>query len=146
MLSTLPTAKTKTKKQYRGVTRVTRVIQKLAFWVPLIIMIAMIILAIFANFIAPHDPNLPKITDRYTPPVFMEGGKSEYLLGTDQIGRDILSRLIYGARVSLSVSLLVILITAAIGTMLGIAAGYSGGRADAIIMRVVDMALSFPGL
>jgi peptide/nickel transport system permease protein len=146
MLSTLPTAKTKTKKQYRGVTGATRVIQKLAFWVPLIIMVIMIIMAIFANFIAPHDPNYGKITDRYLPPSFMEGGKSDYFLGTDQIGRDILSRIIYGARVSLSVSLLVILITAAIGTTLGIAAGYGGGRADAIIMRIVDMALSFPGL
>jgi len=76
----------------------------------------------------------------------MEGGKSEYLLGTDKLGRDILSRVIYGARVSLSVSLMAIFITAAIGTVLGITAGYLGGRTDGFIMRVVDMALSFPGL
>jgi peptide/nickel transport system permease protein len=147
MLSTLPVStKVKARKQYRGVTRSTRISQKIAFWVPLIIMAIMIIMAIFANFIAPHDPNLGKITERYLPPAFMEGGKSSHLLGTDQIGRDILSRIIYGSRVSLSVSLIVICITAAIGTALGIAAGYGGGRVDAVSMRIVDMALSFPGL
>ena len=76
----------------------------------------------------------------------MAGGKSDYLLGTDKLGRDILSRLIFGARVSLSVSLLAILITASIGTILGILAGYFRGRFEAVIMRIVDMALSFPGL
>jgi len=147
MLSTMPIGeKVKAKKKYRGVTRVARVIQKFAFWVPLIIMVIMIIMAIFAPLIAPHDPNLGKITERYLPPSFMEGGKSNHLLGTDQIGRDVLRRLIYGARVSLSVSLFVICITGAIGTMLGIVAGFGGGRTDAIIMRVVDVALSFPGL
>ncbi|MGD9118800.1 MAG: ABC transporter permease [Dehalococcoidia bacterium] len=80
------------------------------------------------------------------PPAFIEGGKSDYWLGTDQLGRDILSRLIYGARISLSVSFLAICITAGIGTVLGITAGYAGGRIDGFIMRTVDMALSFPGL
>jgi peptide/nickel transport system permease protein len=155
MYTTPTTVKLKGKKQYRGVTRTTRVIQRLAFYIPLIVMITMVILAIFANLswmglpnigIAPHDPTVTKITDRYLPPAFMEGGKSTYLLGTDQLGRDILSRLIYGARVSLSVSLIAIFITASIGTSLGIMAGYAGGRIDALIMRTVDVALSFPGL
>jgi peptide/nickel transport system permease protein len=136
----------KAKKQYRGVTKTARVIQNLSFFLPLIVMATMIVLALFANFIAPHDPTVGKITDRYSPPAFMEGGKSDYFLGTDQLGRDILSRLIYGARISLSVSILAIFITASIGTILGIIAGYSGGRTDALIMRTVDMALSFPGL
>jgi peptide/nickel transport system permease protein len=146
MLSTLPTTKDKTKKRYHGITRATKVMRNLTLILPLIIMLGMIFLAIFAPFIAPHDPTQGKITDRYLPPAFMEGGKSDFLLGTDQIGRDILSRAIYGARVSLSVSLLVIFVTAAIGTTMGIAAGYGGGRTDAILMRVVDVALSFPGL
>ena len=136
----------KQKKQYRGVSKATRFIQSLALWIPLVIIALMIILAIFAPWISPHDPTQGKITDRYTPPAFMAGGKSAYLLGTDQLGRDIMSRIIYGARISLSVSLLAIVITASIGTVLGIAAGYGGGRIDAVIMRIVDVALSFPGL
>jgi peptide/nickel transport system permease protein len=155
MLNSLPIGETKGKKQYRGLTRTTRIIQNLAFYIPLFVMAVMIILAIFANLawlglpnvgIAPHDPTVGKITDRYLPPAFMEGGKSDYLLGTDQLGRDILSRLIFGARVSLSVSFLAICITAGVGTVLGITAGYAGGRVDAFIMRTVDVALSFPAL
>jgi peptide/nickel transport system permease protein len=146
MLTTLPITEKKTKKQYRGISRATRIIQNLALWIPATIMVIMVILAVFAPWIAPHDPTLGKITDRYSPPAFMEGGKSDYWLGTDQLGRDILSRLIYGARVSLSVSFLAILITASIGTVLGITAGYGGGRIDAFIMRTVDVALSFPAL
>jgi peptide/nickel transport system permease protein len=146
MLSTIPTVKVKTKKQYRGVTRATRIMRNLTLILPLIIMVVMIIFAIFAGVISPHDPNTGKITDRYKPPVFMSGGSGTYLLGTDRLGRDIFSRVVYGARVSLSVSLLVIIITASIGTLLGIFAGYMGGRTEALIMRIVDMALSFPGL
>jgi peptide/nickel transport system permease protein len=146
MLTTLSITEKKTKKQYRGISRATRIIQNLALWIPATIMVIMVILAVFAPWIAPHDPTLGKITDRYSPPAFMEGGKSDYWLGTDQLGRDILSRLIYGARVSLSVSFLAILITASIGTVLGITAGYGGGRIDAFIMRTVDVALSFPAL
>jgi peptide/nickel transport system permease protein len=146
MLTTLSTEKKKTKKQYRGVSRATRVIQNLALWIPTVVMAIMIILAVFAPWIAPHDPTVGRITDRYLPPAFIEGGKSTYFLGTDQLGRDILSRLIYGARISLSVSLFAIFITASIGTILGIIAGYGGGRTDAIVMRIVDVALSFPGL
>jgi peptide/nickel transport system permease protein len=155
MLSTMPTTKVKKKKQYHGLTRATKIFRTLMFIIPAAIFLVMIIFAVFADLgwmglpdvsIAPHDPNAQAMRDRYLPPSFMEGGKSDYLLGTDKFGRDILSRIIYGARVSLSVSLLAIFITAAIGTGLGILAGYVGGRWDAIIMRIVDMALSFPGL
>jgi peptide/nickel transport system permease protein len=159
MLSTLQvgTKTKKIKKQYRGVTRATRVMRGFALWVPAIIMAVMIIFAIFSPWIAPHDPTVGDIKIRYLTPGFSSerlnsAGKivtvpsNDYVLGTDQLGRDILSRLIYGARISLSVSLIAILITAGIGTILGIAAGYGGGRTDAIIMRIVDVALSFPGL
>ncbi len=157
MLSTLPFVKKKAKKQYRGVTRTARIIQGFAFWIPLIVMVAMIIAALFANWIAPHDPNQGNIRERLLTPGFSSERlnylgdtvvvpSNDYILGTDLIGRDVLSRIIYGARISLSVSLLIILITGGIGTMLGILAGYAGGRTDAIIMRIVDVALSFPGL
>jgi peptide/nickel transport system permease protein len=76
----------------------------------------------------------------------MEGGTTRHLLGTDGLGRDILSRLIYGSRVSLSVSMLVIAITASIGTALGIVAGYLGGRLESFLMRITDVSMAFPGL
>jgi peptide/nickel transport system permease protein len=147
--------KEKTKKQYRGLTRTTRIVRNLTLIIPAAIMAIMVIIAIFANLgwmglpnvgLAPHDPTIGVFTDKLLPPSFLEGGKSDYFLGTDRLGRDILSRVIYGARVSLSVSLLSIFITAIIGTALGIFAGYVGGRLEAVIMRIVDMALSFPGL
>ncbi|MGD0779868.1 MAG: ABC transporter permease [Dehalococcoidales bacterium] len=155
MINILPTINVKKKKQYRGITRATRIVRNLAFIIPAAIMALMVIMAIFADLswmglpnvgIAPHDPNAQVMTNRYLPPSFMEGGKSEYLLGTDKFGRDILSRVIFGARVSLSVSLIAIFITAFVGTALGILAGYVGGRFEGLIMRIVDMALSFPFL
>ena len=144
-----------TRKKFTKSLRLTRITQNLTLILPSIILAGMVIIAIFANLswlglpdvgIAPHDPNAITITDRYLPPSFMEGGKSAYFLGTDRLGRDVLSRIIFGSRVSLSVSLLAIFITASIGTALGILSGYLGGRLDALIMRVVDTALSFPGL
>jgi peptide/nickel transport system permease protein len=155
MLSIIPDVEEKTGKHYRGVTRATRIVRNLMLIIPATIMLLMVICAIFANLgwmglpdvgIAPYDPNKQVVRDRFLPPAFIEGGKSDYFLGTDKLGRDILSRVIYGARVSLSVSLLAIFITAAIGTILGILAGYVGGRVDGFIMRIVDMALSFPNL
>src|SRR4030042_399798 len=146
MSNTLTIVRPQGKKQYRGITRSTRIIQGLALYIPLVIMIFMIILAVFAPLISPHNPTTGKITDRYLPPAFMEGGKGDYWLGTDQLGRDILSRLIYGARISLSVSVFAIAITAGIRTLPGMVAGYAGGRTDAFIMRTVDVALSFPGI
>lgn len=145
----------KKQKVYTGLPLRARILRGLSLWVPAVIMFIMIILALFADLswvglpevsIAPHDPEIGNMRDRLLPPSWMEDGKSDYLLGTDRLGRDVLSRLIYGARISLSVSLLVIAITAAIGTMLGVFAGYVGGRIEGFTMRVVDVALSFPGL
>jgi peptide/nickel transport system permease protein len=156
MLSIIPTTlEEKPRKKYTGLSRRTRITRNLTLIIPAIIMFLLVIMALFANLswlglpkvgLAPHDPNSGAIRDKLLPPAFVEGGKSEYLLGTDRLGRDILSRVIFGARISLSVSLIVIFITAFIGTMLGIIAGYAGGRVDAFIMRITDMALSFPGL
>jgi peptide/nickel transport system permease protein len=156
MLNTIPeTTEEKPKKKFTGLSLRARVIRKLSLIAPLIIFAIMIITAIFADLswiglpdvgLSPHDPNGIVIRDRFLPPAFMEGGKSDYLLGTDKLGRDILSRIIHGSRISLSISMLVISITAFIGTILGIFAGYAGGRTDGFIMRATDVALSFPGL
>jgi peptide/nickel transport system permease protein len=145
----------RTRKKYLGIIRRTQLTQKLTLIIPSIILALFVIMAIFANLawlglpkvgLAPHNPNLVTMKDQFLPPAFIAGGKSTYLLGTDKLGRDILSRMIYGSRISLSISILVILITAFVGTVLGIFAGYKGGRVDGFIMRVTDVALSFPGL
>jgi peptide/nickel transport system permease protein len=156
MFSIIPSAGEKTKKIYTGgLSRRARITRNLTLIIPAAILAIMVILAIFADLswlglpnvgLAPHNPNTGVITDRFLPPAFMEGGNSNYLLGTDRLGRDVLSRVIHGARISLSISMLVIFITAFIGTVLGIISGYLGGRIDGFIMRITDMALSFPGI
>jgi peptide/nickel transport system permease protein len=133
-------------KKYTGVSRRTRFIKNLTLYIPLTILVILVITAIFAPLLAPYDPVKTNMLERRLPPVFMEGGSSAHLLGTDNLGRDILSRLIYGGRVSLSVSLLVIFITATIGTIMGIVSGYLGGRIDGFLMRLTDVAMSFPPL
>ncbi len=112
--------------------------------IPVIIFSLVVISAIFAPLISPYPPTKIAMLDRLIPPFFMNGGSASHILGTDALGRDILSRIIYGARVSLSYSLVVIFITATIGTILGIISGYFGGRVDSVIMRITDVALSTP--
>jgi peptide/nickel transport system permease protein len=103
--------------------------------------------AIFAGVIAPHDPTLPvKGANVFDPPFWMEGGNMAAPLGTDFQGRDILSRLIYGARVSLVVGLMGTLVAGGIGTAMGILSGYVGGWVDQIIMRVTDAWLALPAI
>jgi len=109
-----------------------------------ILVIVLVIPAIFAPWVAPHDPFLGTLSNRLTPPVWQDGGTMEHILGTDKLGRDILSRIIYGARVSLTVSLIAIFVGGIIGTVLGLISGYFGGKTDAVIMRLVDISLSLP--
>lgn len=142
----LKRAKEKPKKQYRGLTGWGRFIKNLTMILPVTVLSLLIFCAIFADVIAPYPYDETSLPERRMPPAWVEGGSTEHFLGTDTLGRDILSRAIYGARVSLSVSLLAIAITATVGTILGIIAGYSGGRIDAFIMRITDMAMSFPPL
>jgi peptide/nickel transport system permease protein len=155
IFSLTPTIDDKPVKKYTGLSRHARILRMMSLVIPLIIMILLVLMAIFADLawigqpdigLAPKDPNDGVARDKLLPPSFLEGGKSEYFLGPDRLGRDVLSRLVHGARVSLSVSLMVIAITSSIGTVLGIIAGYRGGRTEDFIMRVVDTALSFPGL
>ena len=113
--------------------------------VPLfILMFFLVIPALLAPQVAPHDPLKGSLSKRLKAPVWQEGGSLEYPLGTDKLGRDILSRMIYGARVSLAVSLVAIFVGGAIGTSLGLTSGYFGGRVDALLMRLVDISLSLP--
>jgi peptide/nickel transport system permease protein len=110
------------------------------FWVGLVLLAAIIVVAVFAPLIAPHDPLEQNIVVRLEPP------SAEFLLGTDGYGRDVLSRLIYGARISLVVGFLAILVAMVIGAIIGIVAGYVGGRFDQIVMGLLDVMLSFPTL
>lgn len=100
--------------------------------------------AIFAPLVATHDPLEQDIISRLTPPSFLEGGDSTYLLGTDQLGRDLYSRIIYGARISLTIGLSAVLVSMVIGVLLGMAAGYFGGKVDAVVDFLVNAMLAFP--
>jgi len=105
--------------------------------------------ALFAPWVAPHNPNdlaALDLMDATLPPAWMADGKARYLLGTDDQGRDILSALMYGARISLLVGLASVLLSMVIGVGLGLLAGFVGGRTDAFIMRVCDVMLSFPAI
>jgi len=100
--------------------------------------------ATLAPLVAPHSPVSVNIRHRLAPPAWMEGGSAEHLLGTDQIGRDLLSRMIYGGRVSLVIGVSAVLISATLGVLLGLGAGYFGGRADWTVMTLVNVMLTFP--
>ena len=104
------------------------------------------VLAVFAPWIAPHDPYETDLFRRLQPPAWEEGGDIAFLLGCDALGRDVLSRLIHGTRVSIAVGLAVILIATTIGTLAGLTAGYLRGVPDAIISRLCDILLGFPYL
>src|SRR5438445_6215614 len=112
-----------------------------------VILGGLVLVAVFADLIAPYDPTLPvKGANVFDPPFWMDGGSASALLGTDFQGRDILSRLIYGARVSLIVGLMGTLVAGTVGTGMGILSGYVGGWVDQIIMRVTDAWLALPAI
>ena len=121
-----------------------------------ILLLVLVLPAILADWVAPHDPVVGSLSDRLTPPFWVEaegegifatpGGSVEHILGTDKQGRDILSRIIYGARVSLTVAAISIFLAGTIGTTLGMVAGYFGGNIDHIVMRAVDICLSMPAI
>lgn len=105
-----------------------------------------ILIAVLADFIAPYSPVEQFRDALLVPPSWAEGGSSAYLLGTDAVGRDILSRLIYGARLSLFVGMLVVTLSLGTGILLGLIAGYCRGRTEMVIMRLVDIMLAMPSL
>ncbi|OWQ83548.1 ABC transporter permease [Roseateles aquatilis] len=108
-----------------------------------------VVCAVFANWIAPHDPfdlAALELMDSRLPPAWSDGGSTKYLLGTDDQGRDLLSAIMYGARISLLVGVASVLLSMLIGVALGLLAGFVGGKVDAFIMRVCDVMLSFPSI
>jgi dipeptide transport system permease protein len=108
--------------------------------------VSLVLIAIFAPWIAPHDPSMQYRDAFLTPPVWEEGGTWKFLLGTDAIGRDILSRLMHGARYSLVIGAVVVALALTGGVILGLIAGYMRGWVDSVIMRVMDIVLAFPSL
>ena len=108
------------------------------------VLAALVLTALFAAYLAPHSPTDGDITQKLIPPVWTAGGESSHPLGTDRFGRDVLSRIIYGSRISLLVSLIAIGVAGTFGTLLGLIAGYRGGLTDTLLMRLTDIGLSLP--
>ena len=109
-----------------------------------LVLLVVIGAAVAAPQVAPHDPARQSLLRRLTPPVWEKGGNAAYPLGTDQVGRDMLSRLIHGARISLLVGTAAVVVSLAVGVTLGLLSGFVGGRVDTTVMTVVDVFLSFP--
>jgi peptide/nickel transport system permease protein len=114
--------------------------------VPLVIVGVLLVCALLAPLLSPHSPLEGSLGDRLAPPMGMEGAKPGHFLGTDRHGRDTLSRLIHGARISLSVSVVGIVLTGTLGSFVGLLAGFLGGWTDTLLMRLVDVSLSLPGI
>jgi dipeptide transport system permease protein len=112
----------------------------------LVVFVALVIVAVFAPVVAPYLPNEQNRAMLLLPPFWGENGTTDYLLGTDAVGRDILSRLIYGSRFSLFIGLVVVSVSVVSGVLIGLVAGYFGGWIDTVIMRIMDIILAFPSL
>jgi peptide/nickel transport system permease protein len=132
----------------RRVTRWRKVLRKLlenkGAVFGLIMVLAVIFSAIFAPLLSPQDPIFQDVEKRLIPPLGQTGADPRYLLGTDQLGRDIVSRLIYGARISLVVSISAVAFSGILGTIIGLLSGFYGGKVDSIFMRIADVQLAFP--
>jgi peptide/nickel transport system permease protein len=113
---------------------------------PLLILAALVFTAVSADFIAPHNPEVGNLRLRYRPPVWQDRGSWDYILGTDHMGRDVLSRLIFGSRISLIVAVTAAIFAGVVGTTLGILSGFMGGWVDQVIMRLTDSWLALPGV
>jgi peptide/nickel transport system permease protein len=111
-----------------------------------LIVVIVVSAALLADAISPHDPTLQEISERLLPPSFMTGGSPEYFLGTDPLGRDTLSRIIHGSRVSLTVGIAVVLLSGTIGVTLALISGFRGGRIDLFLARVADVQQAIPFL
>ena len=115
-------------------------------WIATSLLGLLIFVAVFANVLAPHDPEVGSLGERFRPPVWQQGGSEKFFLGSDHLGRDVLSRLIFGARVSVVVGFTAVLVAGVVGTLLGILSGYIGGWVDQVIMRITDTWLALPAL
>ncbi|MCB1446280.1 MAG: ABC transporter permease subunit [Rhizobiaceae bacterium] len=112
----------------------------------LVIFVALVVVAIAAPLVTSHTPDDQNRAMLLLPPVWQAGGNADYLLGTDAVGRDILSRLVYGSRFSLFIGVVVVSLSVVSGVLVGLVAGYFGGKVDTVIMRVMDIILAFPSL
>ncbi len=112
----------------------------------LIVFVLLVLTAVLAPVLAPHDPTTQYRDAFLLPPVWQDGGRAEFLLGTDAVGRDMLSRLIFGAQYSLFIGIVVVAISLIGGVVIGLVAGFFGGWVDGLIMRVMDVILAFPSL
>jgi peptide/nickel transport system permease protein len=110
------------------------------------VLVIFLLFGLFGNYITPYEATRSNLTAILVPPSWMKGGSSAYLLGTDQLGRDILSRLIGGARISLEVGFAVVIVAGMIGTLVALLSGYIGGMVDSLLMRICDIVLSMPYL
>ena len=136
--------------------KISPLIQLREFWyyfsvnrgavIGLVVFILLVLTAIFANWVAPHSPIQQYRDALLVPPSWAEGGRVDFLLGTDAVGRDILSRLIHGARYSLLIGAVVVVIALSAGIVVGLIAGYAGGWVDTVLMRIMDLILAFPSL
>jgi len=130
----------------------TKLLNRTSYWFkkipvfPILCLAPLIIFGIFGSLLYPHDPLAMDLSRALTPPAWMPGGDWHYLLGTDQLGRDLLSRLIQGARPSLLVGIFGVIFSGLIGVTLGLMAGFLGGKVDTIIMRIVDTWMAIPGM
>jgi peptide/nickel transport system permease protein len=113
-------------------------------WFAAVVLGALVVTAVLAPWLAPHSPTEGDIVKKSIPPIWMERGDSEHPLGTDRFGRDMLSRIIWGSRISLLVSLVAIGVAGTLGTLLGLVSGYRGGLVDTLLMRLTDVGLSLP--
>ncbi len=109
-----------------------------------VILVLVVLSAIFADSLAPHNPRVGDLVNSKLPPAFLEGGDPRFPLGTDELGRDILSRVIHGSRISLLVGFTAVALAGAIGVVLGLISGFYGGRVDDVIMRIADIQLAVP--
>ncbi len=150
------TGLTETEMDLKSTKRETRKRMLSEFWfyfsenrgavIGLWVFVALVLIAIFAPLIAPHAPNEQYRDALLLPPVWEEGGNWKFILGTDPVGRDMLSRLIYGAQFSLIIGVVVVVLAVSGGVSIGLIAGYYRGAVDTIIMRVMDVILAFPSL
>ena len=126
--------------------RIARQLWRLRRWplLPMFFLVLFVFTGVFAPLIAPHDPERGGLRDRNLPPAWEEGGSSEFLLGTDHLGRDMLSRVIFGARISLAVAGVTLGVGMVIGVASGLIAGWYGGWLDEFLMRIVDIKLAIP--
>lgn len=136
--------KVKTQASYKKLGK--RLLRSKTGMIGLVIVAVVVLMAIFAPLLAQHDPAKTDVINRLLPPFWMEGGNTDFLLGTDNLGRDILSRIIFGSRISLLIGISAVLLAGAIGMALGLIAGYYGKVWDFIIMRTVDSLLAIPNI